>query len=52
MTEGECHCALFYCHCERSVAISGKQKSKIKMQNDRAKIKKQSAVSGQRLAND
>jgi hypothetical protein len=28
------------------------QKSKIKMQNDRAKMKKQSVISSQRLAND
>jgi len=28
------------CHCEQSVAISGKQNSKIKGQNDRAKMKK------------
>jgi len=28
------------------VAILGKQNAKIKMQNDRAKMKKQSAVSG------
>jgi hypothetical protein len=43
MTEGECH-------CERSVAISGKQKSKIKKQNDRAKIKK--VVRGFSLVHD
>jgi len=33
------------------VAISGKQNSKIKMQNDRARIKKQSVISSQQLAN-
>jgi len=31
------------CHCERGVAIPEKQNSKIKGQNDRAKMKKQSA---------
>jgi hypothetical protein len=38
--------AAYCCHCElKGVAIPGKQNSKIKKQNDRAKMKKQSAVS-------
>ena len=56
-----CHCEpLFNCHCGelkpraqrrgQGVAIPGKQNSKSKMQNDRVKMKKQSAVSSQQSA--